>query len=268
MLAETGMLAEGECLPASVGGQRHMWRCRKGRMRPFPGAAHVRPHGRCMHRPTSRRARRLEQPEPPAAPTRYSSRAVTLPAPTYDLVLLLDAEADEQAHTRILGEAREAIKAEGELLRDDTWGDRALTYPIDHKTTARYHLLQFHATTPGLLERLDRSLRFADEVVRFRVIKLKPGTPAAPDMGTPSTPARVAEPTPAPAVEAAPESEAGPEPEATVEPETAPEPEAVQEPEAAPALDPEAAPTPASAATPEPDATQEPEAAPTPDPAP
>jgi small subunit ribosomal protein S6 len=157
---------------------------------------------------------------------------VTLPAPTYDLVLLLDAEADEQAHTRILGEAREAIQAEGELLRDDTWGDRALTYPIDHKTTARYHLLQFHATTPGLLERLDRSLRFADEVVRFRVIKLKPGTPAAPDMGVPGAPARAEEPTPAPAAEAAPEPEAAPTPAPEAAP--TPQPEATGEPESAP----------------------------------
>jgi small subunit ribosomal protein S6 len=199
---------------------------------PSGGACTARPAGACAGwNSTNTRLR---------APTRYSSRAVTLPAPTYDLVLLLDAEADEQAHTRILGEAREAIEAEGELLRDDTWGDRALTYPIDHKTTARYHLLQFHATTPGLLERLDRSLRFADEVVRFRVIKLKPGTPAAPDVGTPGTPARAEEPAPAPAAEAAPEPEAAPELEAAAAPGTAPEPEAeaVQAVEAAPTPDP------------------------------
>jgi small subunit ribosomal protein S6 len=161
---------------------------------------------------------------------------MTLPAPTYDLVLLLDAEADAQAHTRILGEAREAIKAEGELLRDDTWGDRALTYPIDHKTTARYHLLQFHATTPGLLERLDRSLRFADEVVRFRVVKLKPGTPEAPEMSVPAAPARVEEPTPVPAAQATPEPEAATtsEPEAAPQPEAAPKPAAAIVPETAP----------------------------------
>jgi small subunit ribosomal protein S6 len=169
--------------------------------------------------------RRLEQPKPPAASTRYSSRAVTLPAPTYDLVLLLDAESDEPARAKILGDAREAIEAEGELLRDDTWGDRALTYPIDHKTTARYHLFQFHAGGAGLLERLDRSLRFADEVVRFRVIKLKPGTPAAPDMAVAGAPARAEEPTPTPAAQAAPEPVATPEPAAAVEePAAAPDP--------------------------------------------
>ena len=117
---------------------------------------------------------------------------MTLPAPTYDLVLLLDAEAEEPARAKILADAREAIAAQGELLRDDEWGDRALTYPIAHKTTAKYHLLQFHAGSPELLSGLDRTLRIADEVVRFRIVKLKPGTPDAPDMSAPGASAVVA----------------------------------------------------------------------------
>ena len=117
---------------------------------------------------------------------------MTLPAPTYDLVLLLDPEAEEPARAKILADAREAIAAQGELLRDDDWGDRALTYPIAHKATAKYHLLQFHAGSPELLSGLDRTLRIADEVVRFRIVKLKPGTPEAPDMGAPGASAAVA----------------------------------------------------------------------------
>jgi small subunit ribosomal protein S6 len=107
---------------------------------------------------------------------------MTLPAPTYDLVLLLDLEAEESTRAKVLEEARAAIAAKGELLRDDEWGDRALTYQISHKATAQYHLLQFHAGDAELLSGLDRSLRIADGVVRFRIVKLKPGTPAAPDM--------------------------------------------------------------------------------------
>jgi hypothetical protein len=33
-----------------------------------------------------------------------------------------------------------------------------------------------------LLSSLDRTLRLADEVLRFRIIKLAPGVPSAPDM--------------------------------------------------------------------------------------
>jgi small subunit ribosomal protein S6 len=109
---------------------------------------------------------------------------MTLPAPTYDLVLLLDTGMEADARAKIVADASAAIGAQGEMLRHDVWGDRALTYPIDHKTAAEYHLLQFHASTPELLRGLDRSLRIADGVVRFRIVKLKPGTPAAPDMSS------------------------------------------------------------------------------------
>ena len=46
---------------------------------------------------------------------------------------------------------------------------------------AEFHLLQFHGNRE-LLERLDRTLRITDGVVRYRIIKLRPGTPAAPDL--------------------------------------------------------------------------------------
>jgi small subunit ribosomal protein S6 len=116
---------------------------------------------------------------------------MTLPAPTYDLVLMIDPQAEEITRAKIVADARKAIEAEGELLRHDEWGDRAMAYPIDHKTNAEYHLLQFH-TTPELLGTLNRTLRITDEVIRFRVIKLAPGTPDAPDM--PATSGAVAAP--------------------------------------------------------------------------
>jgi small subunit ribosomal protein S6 len=107
---------------------------------------------------------------------------MTLPAPTYDLMLLLDPQAEEGTRTKIVADTRSAIEARGEVLRHDEWGDRALTYPIERKTTAEYHLLQFHAGTSELLNDLDRTLRIADGVIRFRIIKLAPGVPDAPDV--------------------------------------------------------------------------------------
>jgi small subunit ribosomal protein S6 len=121
---------------------------------------------------------------------------MTLPAPTYDLVLLLDPEAEETTRAKLLADARAAIEAQGEFLRHDEWGNRTLSYPIDRKAVAEYHLLQFHARTPELLSTLDRSLRIADGIVRFRLIKLKPGVPDAPDMRAAATVARRTEPEP------------------------------------------------------------------------
>jgi len=106
---------------------------------------------------------------------------MTLPAPTYDLMLLLDPEAEQPAREKLVTDASEAITAGGELLRHDRWGERALAYPISHKASAEYHLLQFHAGSPELLSELHRTLSIADGVVRFRIIKLAPGTPEPPD---------------------------------------------------------------------------------------
>jgi small subunit ribosomal protein S6 len=131
-------------------------------------------------------------------------------SPTYDLVMLLDPDAEEPARTRPLSEAQAAIEANGELLRHDAWGDRALTYPIRRRATGEYHLLQFHAGTPELLQTLDRSLRIADEVLRFRIIKLRPGTPDPPEMRASAPPPRRAADAPAPQAEPEPAQESAP----------------------------------------------------------
>ena len=107
---------------------------------------------------------------------------MTLPAPTYDLVLLLDPNAEQDVRSKVLAEAQEAISAQGELLRHDEWGERALAYPIKHVTSAEYHLFQFHASSAELLDGLNRSLHIADGLIRFRIVKLAPGTPPPPDM--------------------------------------------------------------------------------------
>ncbi|MGO9761197.1 MAG: 30S ribosomal protein S6 [Solirubrobacteraceae bacterium] len=114
---------------------------------------------------------------------------MTLPTPTYDLVLMLDPQADEGVRAKIVADTRAAVEAGGELLRHDEWGERPLTYPIDKKASAEYHLLQFHAGEKELLGSLDRTLQITDGVVRFRIIKLKPGVPDAPDMRSASAPA-------------------------------------------------------------------------------
>jgi small subunit ribosomal protein S6 len=115
---------------------------------------------------------------------------MTLPATTYDLVLLLDPAVEQPERAKIVADVSAAITAKGKLERHDEWGERALAYPIDHKTTAEYHLLQFHVSSAELLAELNRTLHITDGVIRFRINKLKPGTPAAPDMRPGAAPVR------------------------------------------------------------------------------
>jgi small subunit ribosomal protein S6 len=144
-------------------------------------------------------------------------------APVYDLMLLLDTAATDEARAKILADTEAAIVAEGTLVGKHDWGARALAYEIRHKGDAEYHLFQFNAT-PALLERLHRTLRLTDGIVRFRIIKLAPGTPPPPAVRP--EPPRVAEAAPAepPPAEAAP-AEPAPAEAAPAEPapaETAP----------------------------------------------
>ena len=134
---------------------------------------------------------------------------MTSSAPTYDLVLLLDPQANDATRAKLVTDTRASISAQGELLRHDEWGERALTYPIERRASARYHLMQFHVAQTELLSSLDRTLRLADEVLRFRIIKLAPGVPSAPDMSsapaaTPRSESAEGEPAPPAETEQAP----------------------------------------------------------------
>jgi small subunit ribosomal protein S6 len=108
------------------------------------------------------------------------------PLPTiYDLTLLLSMSADDEARAKILADVENAISTSGGTLeRNQNWGTRPMTYEIRHESEAEYHLLQFAGPT-SLLESLEHSLRIADEVLRFRIIKVLPGTPPAPDSPPP-----------------------------------------------------------------------------------
>jgi small subunit ribosomal protein S6 len=172
---------------------------------------------------------------------------MTRESPTYDLVILLDPQAPEDARTKILTDTRAMIAARGEVVRDDSWGDRALAYPIDRKTDAQYQLIQFKASTPELLGELSRTLQITDGIIRFRIVKLKPGTPDPPEMRPGSASSRPAEEAPVPVPQTAETAPAEALPSPATE---SPIPRAEESAEAEPAPPP--AETAASAATAEP----------------
>ncbi len=108
---------------------------------------------------------------------------MTVAEPTYDLVLVLDPQAEEAVRAKIVADAVSAIEGQGRLVSQESWGERPLSYPIDRHANGEYHLLQFHAPVKQLLADLDHTLRITDDVLRFRIVKLAPGTPPPPDMG-------------------------------------------------------------------------------------
>jgi small subunit ribosomal protein S6 len=101
------------------------------------------------------------------------------PAPTYDLMLLLDTAAPTEQRSKMLSDVETMISSGGTIVARHDWGVRPLAYEIRHKGDADYHLIQFHGSA-DLLATLQRALRITDGVTRFRIIKLEPGTPPPP----------------------------------------------------------------------------------------
>ena len=119
---------------------------------------------------------------------------MTAAAPKYDLMLMTDAKADEAVRDRIRADVRAMIEASGTLLGSSSYGPRKMAFEINKEPEAEYDLLQFEGPS-SLLDQLGRTLRITDGVVRFRIIKVRPGTPEAPDLRQAAEPVVAAEPT-------------------------------------------------------------------------
>jgi small subunit ribosomal protein S6 len=104
-------------------------------------------------------------------------------SPYYDLFVLLDPEAPEERRAAIVEQVKKQVDSGGASLKGDAdWGMRRLSYEIDHRREAQYHLFQFEGT-PEVLTQLHRALSIDDSVLRHRIIRL----PAVPET-TPSPP--------------------------------------------------------------------------------
>jgi small subunit ribosomal protein S6 len=97
----------------------------------------------------------------------------------YELVLMLDPEAADDAREKVAGDVRQAIEGAGTLDRADVWGMRKMAYEIRQRNEADYRYYRFQGE-PGLLERLDHSLKITDGVLRFRIFKVDPDSPTNP----------------------------------------------------------------------------------------
>jgi small subunit ribosomal protein S6 len=122
-------------------------------------------------------------------------RRMATEAPIYDLTLLLDAAIEDDRRDTILANVEEAIDRQGEIVGRHDWGVRNTAYEVRKHADADYHLLQFRGTAE-LLEQLDHNLKITDGVLRFRIIKLRPGTPPPPDLRPAAAAPAEAEPAP------------------------------------------------------------------------
>lgn len=128
----------------------------------------------------------------------------------YDLMLVLSMTAEDDRRAKILSDVEAQITSGGGAIeRNDDWHTRPLAFEINHQAEGEYHLFQFTGPT-SLLEGLSHNLRIDDAVLRFRIIRVLPGTPPAPESAPPvmaGATASSAPPAAAAAVPAAEETE-------------------------------------------------------------
>jgi len=87
-------------------------------------------------------------------------------------MVLVDPDADEAAYGQTVDRVTQILSESGvEPSAVDRWGRRKLAYEIDKKGEGQYFVVAFQAESPVLAE-LDRALSFADEVMRFKIVRL------------------------------------------------------------------------------------------------
>ena len=100
-------------------------------------------------------------------------------------MLVFSTLVEEDRRAALLSDVETQITSGGVVVeRNDDWRTRALAYEIRHQREGEYHLIQFTGPT-SLLESVSHNLRINDAVLRFRIIKVVPGTPPPPDVAPP-----------------------------------------------------------------------------------
>jgi len=88
----------------------------------------------------------------------------------YEIMLILPAEADDQAVSGVIDRIKGVIGASGgDVTKVDQWGRRRLAFEIDKRSEGFYVVAEMNAD-PTSIKELDRVLSLADDVVRFKVV--------------------------------------------------------------------------------------------------
>jgi len=90
----------------------------------------------------------------------------------YEVMVIVDVGLDEEVIRATVDRATSLLTSRGATLgRVDHWGRRRFAYEIKHHSEGYYVLIEVTAE-PTVMAELDRMLHLADEVIRYKVIRL------------------------------------------------------------------------------------------------
>jgi small subunit ribosomal protein S6 len=102
----------------------------------------------------------------------------------YETAILFDPELPEEQRKEFLAKLSGVIASyQGEVLKQDDWGNRKLAYQI-HKKANAYYTFLLYTGNRGVVEEVERNIKIFDGILRHltsRVeVDLKPKAVAAP----------------------------------------------------------------------------------------
>ena len=90
----------------------------------------------------------------------------------YEVMVIFDVGAEPPAIQAVIDRLLETIRASGGAPGHvDRWGRRPFAYEVRHRREGYYVLVELSGE-PRTVAEIDRLLRLADEVLRFKVIRL------------------------------------------------------------------------------------------------
>ena len=90
----------------------------------------------------------------------------------YESVIILSANASEEAMAAIGEKMKELVSANGQLTNVEEWGKKTFAYEIKKQTEGFYTLFTFEAK-PEFVAELDRVLRLDEIVLKHMIVKLE-----------------------------------------------------------------------------------------------
>ena len=90
----------------------------------------------------------------------------------YETVFILTPVlSDVQMKDAVLRFIKVITDNKGEVINEEHWGLKKLAYPIQHKNTGFYHLLEFKSE-PSMISKLETELRRDEKVMRFLTVSI------------------------------------------------------------------------------------------------
>ena len=89
----------------------------------------------------------------------------------YEVLYILSSKLEDAAREKEIEKFSALVaKQKGEVLEVNKWGVKKFAYPIDYKNDGYYVLMTFKSG-PELPAELERRMRIADNVMRFKIMK-------------------------------------------------------------------------------------------------